>query len=534
MYLPEQALQGLRHNPNIEYVEPDARRYALAEVAPYGVAMVQADQVPSAPVAGDALVCIIDSGIRLSHEDFAGQPIGGTNDSGTGNWFEDDCGHGTHVAGTIAAATGNGLGVTSVAGNSVALHIVKVFTGSDCAWTFSSDLVKALDDCTAAGAQVVSMSLGGSFKSRTEDKAFQAAWSAGMLSIAAAGNDGNTRKSYPASYNSVVSVAAVDESSVLADFSQRNAAVEIAAPGVGVLSTYPLVSEVTVGAVSYAANQIEGAASGSMSGLLVSGGLCDSVGSWAGAVVLCERGAVSFFDKVNNGLSGGAAAVVIYNNEPGNFFGTLGDGVTLPIMGLSISQADGQALVAGALGQSANTFAGYGDDGYAYLNGTSMATPHVSAVAGLLWSQFPAATNADIRDAMNATAIDLGSAGRDDSFGYGLVQAKAAYDYLAGTGPDCSADGTCNAACAAGADPDCAAPDCSADGTCNAECAAGADPDCGVGPDCSADGTCNAECAAGADPDCELSCAPLGDSCSADSDCCGNKCKGKSGSKTCK
>ena len=83
------------------------------------------------------------------------------------------------------------------------------------------------------------MSLGGNLSSTTENSAFQSAYDAGVLSVAAAGNDGSTRKSYPASYASVISVAAVDSAKVVASFSQKNDAVEIAAPGVGVLSTTP-------------------------------------------------------------------------------------------------------------------------------------------------------------------------------------------------------------------------------------------------------------------------------------------------------
>ena len=83
------------------------------------------------------------------------------------------------------------------------------------------------------------MSLGGSFKSRFEETAFKDAYNAGVLSVAAAGNGGNTSYSYPASYSSVVSVAAVDSNKVVADFSQKNSQVELAAPGVSVLSTVP-------------------------------------------------------------------------------------------------------------------------------------------------------------------------------------------------------------------------------------------------------------------------------------------------------
>ena len=512
VYLPDKAVDALKKNPHVADVEVDYRRYPLAETVPYGVPMVQADQVPSTPVGSLVKLCIIDSGISAGHDDFAGLPVDGNNNAGSGAWNEDLCGHGTHVAGTIAATTGNGIGVASVASDAVSLHIVKVFgdsTVENCAWTHSSNLVAALDECTAAGAKVVSMSLGGSFKSRAEDKAFKAANDAGVLSIAAAGNDGNTRKSYPASYDSVVSVAAIDQNKVVADFSQQNGAVEISAPGVGVLSTYPFKHVVTVGGIEYSAGAIEFAAFGTVTSTLVDGGLCDSVGSWSGAVVLCERGVVSFLDKVSNGEAGGAAAVIIYNNEPGNFAGTLGEGNSSGIPAVSLSQEDGASLVATQLGQPGTVESNLGH-GYASLDGTSMATPHVAGVAALVWSQYPAATNDDIRAALTATAEDLGPAGRDNAYGYGLIQAKAAYDYLDSPQPDCSADGTCNP-----------------------ECAAGADPDCGTGPDCSADGTCNPECAAGADPDCSQ-CLPAGSSCSSGGECCSGNCKGKKTAKTCK
>lgn len=65
-----------------------------------------------------------------------------------------------------------------------------------------------------------------------------------------------------------------------------------------------------------------------------------------------------------------------------------------------------------------------------FWNGTSMATPHVSAVAALVWSCNPSLTNQQVRDALNASAKDKGAAGRDTTFGFGIVQAKAALDLL--------------------------------------------------------------------------------------------------------
>jgi serine protease len=279
------------------------------------------------------------------------------------------------------------------------------------------------------------MSLGGSLSSTTENNAFQDAWNAGVLSIAAAGNDGSTRKSYPASYASVVSVAAVDSSKVVASFSQKNDAVELAAPGVGILSTVPFAAvDVTVDGAQYLGSNIDGSARVNATGALVDGGLCKASGSWTGKVVLCQRGDISFADKVNFVKAGGGIAAVIYNNVSGGFAGTLNATSTIPA--ISIAMEDGQYLVASKLGVSGTVHNATGvGSGYEAWDGTSMATPHVSGVAALVWSNFTSKTNADIRSALQQSAEDLGSAGKDNSYGYGLVRAKAAFDLLSGSAP---------------------------------------------------------------------------------------------------
>jgi subtilisin family serine protease len=446
MYLPEAALNGLRNNPNVEYVEVDERRYPMAATDPYGLGEVQADVIradSANPVQQRIKVCIIDSGIKGDHPEFSSLSVAGTNDSGTGAFNQDTCGHGTHVAGTVAGAA------TGVAPDSASLHIVKVFNGADCAWTFSSSLVTALNQCEAAGAKVVSMSLGGTVKSRTEDSAFAGANSRGILSIAAAGNGGNTQISYPAGYASVMSVAAIDSNRAIATFSQQNADVEIAAPGVAVKSSYPFEASLAVGTQKFHGSNIEGAPFRDGSGALVNGGRCATTGAFAGKVVLCERGDIAFVDKVRNVEASGGAAAVIYNNVPGGFSGTLGTGVTSTIPAISLSQEEGQLLVSTLLGSSGLVHTGAGN-GYALLDGTSMATPHVSGVAAAVWSRVPTATNQEIRDALNATALDLGTAGRDNTFGFGLVQAKAALDFiLAGGGGECL---PASSACSAGSD----------------------------------------------------------------------------------
>lgn len=459
--LPERAVAALSRNPNIEYIEVDPIRTPLAtwsnrtlpsgEVVPYGMQMIQADLVVSIN-EGAKKVCIIDSGYSQQHVDLRDDTDASITqnavNSGSGTWDQDSCGHGTHVAGTVMAIAGNGAGVVGVTPGAQ-LHVIKVFgndnlTSGACSWTYSSTLIDALNKCESAGSNITSMSLGGSVKSRTEEVAFRNAYARGLLHVAAAGNAGNNTTSYPAGYPSVISVAAVDSAETVATFSQKNRDVEIAAPGVAVLSTLPWLEENTLtfpNSTNVSGGHVEfSARTTGVSGVLVDGGLCNSVGAWAGRVVLCQRGTVAFNDKVQNVQTGGGAAAVIYNNVAsdatcGDFAGTLGAGNSSTIPAISVSCADGTAALSFA-NQNGTVVSQvtFSASGYEAWDGTSMATPHVSGVAALLWSCYPTATNKTIRDTMNATALDKGAAGRDTAYGFGIVQAKAAVEALGGSG----------------------------------------------------------------------------------------------------
>lgn len=304
----KKVLNALRNNPNVESISIDAKRKPLAQTTPYGIPMVQGDLLSQNNLSARK-VCVIDTGFNLGHPDLPDQNNGVTgqgNNSQVGNWYNDGNGHGTHVAGTIAALANN-EGVVGVYPG-VDLHIVKIFNDSG-QWTFASDLIDGITQCQNAGSDVVNMSLGGGSSSTAERNAMQTFVDQGVMLVAAAGNDGNSSLSYPASYDAVISVAAVDSSENRASYSQYNSQVEIAGPGSSVLSTWPV-----------------------------------------------------------------------------------------------------------------NT--------YNTISGTSMATPHVAGAAALVWSFFPQCSNEQIRSALNETAKDKGSAGRDNFYGHGIVKARDAYDYL--------------------------------------------------------------------------------------------------------
>ncbi|MBA6383266.1 S8 family serine peptidase [Colwellia sp. BRX10-6] len=440
---------NLAMDDNVEYVEEDLPRRFMAQTVPYGIGMVQADQVDdmiASANAGGKKICIIDSGLDLPHEDMGAQggTITGTSNSGTGNWYDQGGPHGTHVAGTIAALN-NGIGVRGVIGTDPNLHIIKVFNAAG--WGYSSTLVSAINDCVSNGADVINMSLGGSGSSTSEQNGIQAAYDAGVLLIAAAGNDGvatatTDLENFPASYDAVMSVAAVDSNKALADFSQKNSQVEISGPGVDVYSIYPegsgSVVEVSVANVGYTANAMEnqGQATGSLYDF-ATGETIDT--GAAGSVCLIQRGNISFYDKVKACQDSGGVGAILYNNAPGSFGGTLGDANATSIPSVTVSDTDGAAMK-NNIGLSASINIGAGN--YGKMSGTSMASPHVAGVAALVWSHHPSCTNVEIRNVLNSSAQDLGAAGRDVKFGYGLAQTKDAIDYITANGCDGSGGDT--------------------------------------------------------------------------------------------
>lgn len=444
-------VKGVMNNPHVKLVEVDQVRKPLGiynddignpmsqQITPYAFYQSQADLVNFNANAG-MKVCVIDSGLDSSNPDFVWSGVTGDNDPGTGNWFEAGGEHGTHVAGTIGAAD-NGIGVIGMAPG-VDLHIIKVFNAEG--WGYSSDLAQAAQLCTQAGANIINMSLGGGGANSTEENAFNAFRDAGGLTVAAAGNDGNTTRSYPAGYSSIMMIGANDSNNVIADFSQHPSCttgrgkrqktdeticVEVTAGGVDTLSTFPAglagASGLSADATDYASSSMEN--KGSASGSTYFMGTAESVDTNAdGKVCVIDRGNISFFDKVNNCEQSGGIGAVIINNEAGVLQGTLGETNTTTIPAVGAALEDRSALVSAA----SMTISVDASD-YGFLSGTSMATPAVAGLAALVWSNHTDCSGEDIRAALKATAEDGGTSGKDVYFGYGIVKAAAADAYLA-------------------------------------------------------------------------------------------------------
>ncbi len=203
------------------------------------------------PSTGGAQVGIIDTGIQLSHPDLAGKAVdcAGVNNFGislgviiigsdptiVSGKCADNNGHGTHVAGTIAANTNNATGVSGVSPSSP-LAICKALNGGGSGTLVM--IANCIDWTNQRGAKVISMSLGATSGAATLQQAVQRATNNGSLVIAASGNGGNSALNYPAAYPEVVSVAATDHNDARASFSTFNSDVEVSAPGVDVLSTW--------------------------------------------------------------------------------------------------------------------------------------------------------------------------------------------------------------------------------------------------------------------------------------------------------
>ena len=203
--------------------------------AQWGPRKIEADWVWNTTLGDPSvLVAVIDTGIDYNHPDLKANyvPLGYdwvNNDTDP----MDDQGHGTHCAGIIAASINNGIGTAGIA--RIHLMAEKALNANGSGYT--SDLANAIIHATDQGADIISMSWGGYGTSKMLHEAVKYAYSKGVLLIAAAGNEATSLKLYPAAYEEVIAVSATDEHDNPAYFSNYGDWVELAAPGVNILST---------------------------------------------------------------------------------------------------------------------------------------------------------------------------------------------------------------------------------------------------------------------------------------------------------
>jgi thermitase len=243
----------------------DARWRELYGVQRIGApAFWDANGLGAFPATGGVPVGIVDTGIDAGHEDLAGK-VSACGAAADGRVTDGACadseGHGTHVAGTIGALADNRVGVVGVAFSSP-LIVCRALGGPDGSGTVA-DVAACIRWVHDRGAKVISMSLGGP-SSHTLAEAAKSAYArggrAGSLLVAAAGNDGDGTIEYPAGLDQVVSVAAIDARDDVASFSNENADVELAAPGVDILSTKLGGGYIAYSGTSMATPHVAGAA----------------------------------------------------------------------------------------------------------------------------------------------------------------------------------------------------------------------------------------------------------------------------------
>ena len=439
--LTDDEAKMLAASSGVRYVEPDVERFVfampsphfdVAQHAPWGLFSVQAPAVWFLTRGEGVRVGIIDTGIDLRHPDLQAAYRGGYdfvhNDSVPEEEAEGQAfAHGTRMAGIIAASD-NGFGIIGAAPG-VSLHVLKIFPKTGGALT--SNVIRAIDWAIAQKLDILSCSFGGETPSKLEEEAYARARRANVLVIAAVGNHGSWVR-YPAAYPSVVGVGAMDRARRVASFSNTGAEVDFVAPGVDSVSTI-ISGEGHIGSITlddgttFSAHPFAYSRSGAVTGMAVdcaTGTPTDFPPSTARNIALVQREGPSISLKAKRAAAAQAAALVVINSAADDMpmRGTLGSADPQWPVAVSVSMHTGRILA-----ERGGTLLvdSYVSD-YDAADGASMAAPHVAAVAALVRSLRPDLSADELLALLASTAVDLGEAGRDPAYGYGLVDAYAA------------------------------------------------------------------------------------------------------------
>ena len=450
--IPADQEESLEADPRIAYVEDELSIHPLGgrQIVDYGVSKIEAPAAWASGYKGQGVkVGIFDSGIDVDHPDLT--VVGGIDLVGDGNGLDDCNGHGTHVAG-IVAARDNGRYTVGVAPRAE-LYSMRL---ADCAWAGGSiaKMIQGIEWAIDNGMDVVNMSFGFGIQgvptptafSEAADAAFDAAYARGVVLIAASGNSSTPYVGYPAAHGAVIAVGATDEADNLATFSQWGTDQELTAPGVNNLSSYMVGQgqETSVTVDSDNDRELEAIA-------LLFAGMTDKRGiteatvyaglgtavefasvDCTGKIALMTRGGPTFAEKATAAMNAGCAAAIIHNNQPGNFNGTLGTETTadgrawIPVV--SITLEDGLYLKDQIDSRATTTTLLNAPGNLAIFSGTSMASPNASGVAALVLSKNLLLSPDEVRAILHASANDLGAPGWDPVFGYGRVNARRAVE----------------------------------------------------------------------------------------------------------
>jgi subtilisin family serine protease len=451
--IPTAQVDILAADPSVAYVEADIPMHPLGgkQITDYGVSLIEAPGAWALGFRGQGIkVGIFDSGIDVDHPDLT--VVGGFDLVGDGNGLDDCQGHGTHVAG-IVAARNNGRHTVGVA-PSAQLYSMRF---ADCTWSGATlaKMIQGVEWAIDNGMDVVNMSFGFGLAgvvasplspSRAAEDAFAEAEARGVVLVAASGNSSTPYVGFPAAYESVIAVGATDDADNLASFSQWGTDQELTAPGVNNLSSY-LVGQgqetaLTVDtdndreleAIALAFAGMTGRKGISTDAVYAGFGTALEFAGvdCAGKIAVVSRGGTTFAQKTEEAMNASCVAAVIHNHTPGNFNGTLGTATTsdgrawIPVV--SISLEDGLYLRDQIVSRPTSVTLINTTGNLAIFSGTSMASPHAAGVAALVLSKNPTLSPDQVRTILRASAEDLGVPGWDPLFGYGRVNARRAVE----------------------------------------------------------------------------------------------------------
>lgn len=268
-YLPPQAEKALKGKHEILRIDEDLIISALDQVRiakpkppqppeelTWGIFRIYAQLAWEKSTGSTIKVAILDTGIDLDHPDLQGNIKGNVNLIKPHKSGDDDKGHGTHVAGVVAALDNN-IGVIGV-GPDISLYAVKVLNKKGQGWL--SDLIDGLNWCINNKMQVINMSFGSLKDNESFHEAIIEAHAAGLTQVASAGNNGEYRGAieYPAKYPETIAVSAVDQYENFAPFSSFGPEIDLTAPGVDIKSTYKKSAYITLSGTSMSSPHVAG------------------------------------------------------------------------------------------------------------------------------------------------------------------------------------------------------------------------------------------------------------------------------------